>query len=156
MRHILTAKNLLSNPIFKFPNCLPFLSTVCCICRQFVGENLCSFADSPSLFEMWFHFLQLRSALNISSALRQVVHGTRWHAKRKSYKVLFWREITPLAVPIFMENACVLLMGGSEHFSGQLAGKRCDGRRGIGGQLQYGHYGFFCCYRSWYYCRCGI
>ncbi len=39
------------------------------------------------------------------------VHGTRWHAKRKSYKVLFWREITPLAVPIFMENACVLLMG---------------------------------------------
>ncbi|AHA65867.1 Na+ driven multidrug efflux pump [Shigella dysenteriae 1617] len=57
MRHILTAKNLLSNPIFKFPNCLPFLSTVCCICRQFVGENLCSFADSPSLFEMWFHFL---------------------------------------------------------------------------------------------------
>ena len=49
--------------------------------------------------------------MNISSALRQVVHGTRWHAKRKSYKVLFWREITPLAVPIFMENACVLLMG---------------------------------------------
>lgn len=33
--------------------------------------------------------------------------------------------------------------GGSEHFSGQLAGKRCDGRRGISGQLQYGHYGFF-------------
>lgn len=111
MRHILTAKNLLSNPIFNFPNCLPFLSTVCCICRQFDGENLCSFADSPSLFEMWFHFLQLRSALNISSALRRVVHGTRWHAKRKSYKVLFWREITPFAVPIFMENACVLLMG---------------------------------------------
>ncbi|MGU0015787.1 MATE family efflux transporter [Escherichia coli] len=49
--------------------------------------------------------------MNISSALRQVVHGTRWHAKRKSYKVLFWREITRLAVPIFMENACVLLMG---------------------------------------------
>ncbi len=49
--------------------------------------------------------------MNISSALRRVVHGTRWHAKRKSYKVLFWREITPLAVPIFMENACVLLMG---------------------------------------------
>ncbi|HAM3656683.1 TPA: FMN/FAD transporter, partial [Escherichia coli] len=87
LRHILTAKNILSNPIFKFPNCLPFLSTVCCICRQFVGENLCSFADSPSSFEMWFHFLQLRSALNISSALRQVVHGTRWHSKRKSYKV---------------------------------------------------------------------
>lgn len=25
--------------------------------------------------------------------------------------LLFWREIMPLAVPIFMENACVLLMG---------------------------------------------
>ncbi len=25
--------------------------------------------------------------------------------------MLFWREITPLAVPIFLENACVLLMG---------------------------------------------
>ncbi|ELV54882.1 hypothetical protein EC991775_2457 [Escherichia coli 99.1775] len=34
--------------------------------------------------------------MNISSALRQVVHGTRWHAKRKSYKVLFWREMTRL------------------------------------------------------------
>lgn len=34
-----------------------------------------------------------------------------WYAKRKSYRVLFWREITPLAVPIFLENACVLLMG---------------------------------------------
>ncbi|EFI1508055.1 TPA: EmmdR/YeeO family multidrug/toxin efflux MATE transporter, partial [Escherichia coli] len=130
LRHILTAKNLLSNPIFKFPNCLPFLSTVCCICRQFVGENLCSFADSPSLFEMWFHFLQLRSALNISSALRQVVHGTRWHAKRKSYKVLFWREITPLAVPIFMENACVLLMGVLSTFLVSWLGK--DAMAGVG------------------------
>lgn len=36
---------------------------------------------------------------------------TRWYSKRKSYKVLFWREITPLAVPIFLENTCVLLMG---------------------------------------------
>ena len=25
--------------------------------------------------------------------------------------MLFWREITPLAVPIFIENLCVLLMG---------------------------------------------
>jgi Na+-driven multidrug efflux pump len=36
---------------------------------------------------------------------------TPWYAKRKSYKVLFWREITPLAIPIFLENTCVLLMG---------------------------------------------
>lgn len=79
---------------------------------------------------MWFHFLQLRSALNISSALRQVVHGTRWHAKRKSYKVLFWREITPLAVPIFMENACVLLMGVLSSFLVSWLGK--DAMAGVG------------------------
>lgn len=79
---------------------------------------------------MWFHFLQLRSALNISSALRQVVHGTRWHSKRKSYKVLFWREITPLAVPIFMENACVLLMGVLSTFLVSWLGK--DAMAGVG------------------------
>ncbi|EFW57539.1 Putative inner membrane protein [Shigella boydii ATCC 9905] len=68
--------------------------------------------------------------MNISSALRQVVHGTRWHAKRKSYKVLFWREITPLAVPIFMENACVLLMGGLSTFLVSWLGK--DAMAGVG------------------------
>ncbi|WP_425280072.1 EmmdR/YeeO family multidrug/toxin efflux MATE transporter [Kosakonia arachidis] len=36
---------------------------------------------------------------------------TPWYRKRKSYRVLFWREITPLAVPIFLENTCVLMMG---------------------------------------------
>ncbi|MGQ7108840.1 Na+/H+ antiporter [Escherichia sp. TWPC-MK] len=66
----------------------------------------------------------------ISSALRQVVHGTRWHAKRKSYKVLFWREITPLAVPIFMENACVLLMGVLSTFLVSWLGK--DAMAGVG------------------------
>ncbi len=49
--------------------------------------------------------------MNASTALRQVVVRTPWYAKRKSYKVLFWREITPLAIPIFLENTCVLLMG---------------------------------------------
>lgn len=49
--------------------------------------------------------------MNLYAALRQRVENTRWYAKRKSYRVLFWREITPLAVPIFLENACVLLMG---------------------------------------------
>lgn len=34
-----------------------------------------------------------------------------WYKKRRSNRVLFWREITPLAVPIFFENLCVLLMG---------------------------------------------
>lgn len=36
---------------------------------------------------------------------------TPWYRKRKSYRVLFWREITPLAIPIFLENTCVLMMG---------------------------------------------
>lgn len=49
--------------------------------------------------------------MNPYVALRQRVENTPWYGKRKSYRVLFWREITPLAVPIFMENACVLLMG---------------------------------------------
>lgn len=49
--------------------------------------------------------------MNLHAVLRQRVANTRWYAKRKSYRVLFWREITPLAVPILVENACVLLMG---------------------------------------------
>ncbi|WP_238085562.1 MULTISPECIES: EmmdR/YeeO family multidrug/toxin efflux MATE transporter [Pseudescherichia] len=49
--------------------------------------------------------------LNVNAALRQAVVRTSWYKKRKSYQVLFWREITPLAVPIFLENTCVLLMG---------------------------------------------
>lgn len=49
--------------------------------------------------------------MNLHAALRQSVTHTRWYAKRKSYRVLFWREITPLALPIFLENTCVLLMG---------------------------------------------
>jgi Na+-driven multidrug efflux pump len=32
-------------------------------------------------------------------------------SKRRSYRTLLWREITPLAVPIFIENLCVMLMG---------------------------------------------
>ncbi|MGE9806386.1 FMN/FAD transporter, partial [Escherichia coli] len=60
---------------------------------------------------MRFQLSSLRSTLNVSAALRQVASRTPWYAKRKSYKVLFWREITPLAVPIFLENTCVLLMG---------------------------------------------
>lgn len=49
--------------------------------------------------------------MNVSTAVRQAITRTPWYRKRKSYRVLFWREITPLAVPIFMENTCVLLMG---------------------------------------------
>ena len=49
--------------------------------------------------------------MNVTASLRQAITRTPWYAKRKSYRVLFWREITPLAVPIFLENTCVLLMG---------------------------------------------
>ena len=49
--------------------------------------------------------------MNVTAVLRQAVSRTPWYQKRKSYRVLFWREITPLAVPIFLENTCVLLMG---------------------------------------------
>lgn len=45
------------------------------------------------------------------AALRQAVVNTPWYPKRHSYRVLFWREVTPLAMPILLENACVLLMG---------------------------------------------
>ncbi|WP_054180320.1 EmmdR/YeeO family multidrug/toxin efflux MATE transporter [Trabulsiella odontotermitis] len=49
--------------------------------------------------------------MNVTAALRQSIERTAWYKNRKSYRTLFWREITPLAVPIFLENTCVLLMG---------------------------------------------
>ncbi|MCX0500912.1 MULTISPECIES: EmmdR/YeeO family multidrug/toxin efflux MATE transporter [Erwiniaceae] len=48
---------------------------------------------------------------NFRVSLLQAIKNTAWYPKRHSYRVLFWREITPLAVPIFFENLCVLLMG---------------------------------------------
>ncbi len=48
---------------------------------------------------------------NIITPLRHAIERTAWYPKRHSYRVLFWREITPLAVPILFENMCVLLMG---------------------------------------------
>ncbi|MDU7297055.1 MAG: MATE family efflux transporter [Klebsiella pneumoniae] len=49
--------------------------------------------------------------MNVTSAVRQAVERTSWFKKRQRYRVLYWREISPLAVPILLENACVLLMG---------------------------------------------
>ncbi|MCG8710543.1 EmmdR/YeeO family multidrug/toxin efflux MATE transporter [Brenneria sp. 4F2] len=37
--------------------------------------------------------------------------ATDWYKKRYSNRVLFWREISPLAFPIFIEGLCVVLMG---------------------------------------------
>jgi Na+-driven multidrug efflux pump len=65
---------------------------------------------SPPSFEMEFQLFSLRSILNVTAPYARRSRDA-WYAKRKSYRVLFWREITPLAVPIFLENTCVLLMG---------------------------------------------
>jgi len=48
---------------------------------------------------------------NIRTALLRPLQRTAWYPKRRFWRVLFWREVTPLAVPIFFENLCVLLMG---------------------------------------------
>ncbi|WP_414716477.1 EmmdR/YeeO family multidrug/toxin efflux MATE transporter [Tatumella sp. UBA2305] len=44
-------------------------------------------------------------------ALKQAIQKTEWYPRRKRYTTLLRREITPLAVPILIENTCVLLMG---------------------------------------------
>ena len=44
--------------------------------------------------------------------------------------MLFWREITPLAVPIFIENLCVLLMGVLSTFPVSWLGK--EAMAGVG------------------------
>ncbi|KOC91468.1 EmmdR/YeeO family multidrug/toxin efflux MATE transporter [Winslowiella iniecta] len=49
--------------------------------------------------------------LKLPTILLRAVQRTAWYPKRHSYRVLLKREITPLAVPIFFENLCVLLMG---------------------------------------------
>ncbi|WP_261640290.1 EmmdR/YeeO family multidrug/toxin efflux MATE transporter [Erwinia mallotivora] len=48
---------------------------------------------------------------NFRVTLHQAIRHSAWYPKRHYSRVLFWREITPLAVPIFFENLCVLLMG---------------------------------------------
>ncbi|WP_428943445.1 EmmdR/YeeO family multidrug/toxin efflux MATE transporter [Pantoea sp. FN060301] len=48
---------------------------------------------------------------NFRVSLLEAMTRSAWYKKRRSDRVLFWREITPLAVPIFFENLCVLLMG---------------------------------------------
>ena len=68
--------------------------------------------------------------MNVTAVLRQAVSRTPWYQKRKSYRVLFWREITPLAVPIFLENTCVLLMGGLSTFLVSWLGK--EAMAGVG------------------------
>ncbi|AYW93592.1 EmmdR/YeeO family multidrug/toxin efflux MATE transporter [Yersinia pseudotuberculosis] len=48
----------------------------------------------------------------VSEAVKlKIFRESVWYKKRKSSRVLFWREITPLAFPLFIEGLCVLLMG---------------------------------------------
>ncbi len=88
--------------------------------------------------------------MNVSTALRQAVVRTPWYAKRKSYKVLFWREITPLAIPIFLENTCVLLMGVLSTFLVSWLGKEAMAGVGLADSFNMVIMAF-CGYRSWYY-----
>ncbi len=108
---ILAAKKLLSNINSPVQVQLPLPSTICCHFRQLLRKILCRISISQSSFEMLFQHLSLRSLLNVTSAVRQAVERTSWFKKRQRYRVLYWREISPLAVPILLENACVLLMG---------------------------------------------
>ncbi|PXW47535.1 putative MATE family efflux protein [Erwinia sp. AG740] len=48
---------------------------------------------------------------NAAKQLLSTLKNTAWYKKRHSNRVLLWREITPLAVPIFIEGLCVVLMG---------------------------------------------
>ena len=49
--------------------------------------------------------------MKLPEVLLRGVSQSPWGVKRKAHRVLLWREVMPLAVPIFLENACVLLMG---------------------------------------------
>lgn len=49
--------------------------------------------------------------LKVYVYLRRAIEHTSWYPRRHQYRVLFWREVMPLAVPIFFENLCVMLMG---------------------------------------------
>ncbi|MBT0720703.1 EmmdR/YeeO family multidrug/toxin efflux MATE transporter [Tatumella sp. TA1] len=53
----------------------------------------------------------MRTVQRFIRPLAQVIQQTPWYTQRRRYRTLFWREITPFAVPIFIENLCVLLMG---------------------------------------------
>ncbi len=86
--------------------------------------------------------------MNVSNTLRKVVVRTPWYAKRKSYNVLFWREITPLAIPIFLENTCVLLMGVLSTFLVSWLGKEAMAGVGLADSFNMVIMAFFCRDRS--------
>ena len=66
--------------------------------------------------------------MNVTAPLRRDYAHARY-AKRKSYRVLFWREITPCCA-YFPENTCVLLMGVLSTFPVSWLGK--EAMAGVG------------------------
>ncbi len=82
--------------------------------------------------------------MNLVTPLRQAVMRTPWYRKRKSYRVLFWREITPLAVPIFLENTCVLMMGVLSTFLVSWLGKEAMAGVGLADSFNMVVMSFFC------------
>ncbi len=40
---------------------------------------------------------------NPGVAVVQAIKRTAWYPKRRAYRTLYWREISPLAVPIFLK-----------------------------------------------------
>ncbi|WP_413725879.1 EmmdR/YeeO family multidrug/toxin efflux MATE transporter [Sodalis sp. RH16] len=49
--------------------------------------------------------------VNYSALLTEKLKHATWYQKRHSNRVLLSREVIPLAIPILIENLCVLLMG---------------------------------------------
>lgn len=48
---------------------------------------------------------------NPGAVVTSAIKNSNWYSRRRRYTTLLKREITPLAIPIFIENLCVLLMG---------------------------------------------
>jgi len=67
--------------------------------------------------------------------MMQAIKRTAWYPKRRFYRTLFWREITPLAVPIFIENLCVMLMGVLSTFLVSWLGKEAMAGVGLADSL---------------------
>lgn len=79
-----------------------------------------------------------------SVSLLQAIKGSAWYPKRRAWRVIFWREITPLTVPIFFENLCVLLMGVLSTFLVSWLGKEAMAGVGLADSFNIVVISFFC------------
>lgn len=63
---------------------------------------------------MWYEELSPLNGYRVQNPVLNVTDAIKrsaWYPRRRFYTTLLKREITPLAIPIFIENMCVLLMG---------------------------------------------